>query len=141
MSWWKDGNYYKDEESCTEYSSRVTRPPMTSFRSHEKKEWKETSRERGSKKEKEKKKQNNVTSPVQSSRINDEKKQKYNSKQKSIEAKGGSPDFSSHSRRKTKNERGAPLLGRTRMDLYACIQWPGIVNQAELNQCQSSINI
>lgn len=71
----------------------------------------------------------------------DEKKQKYNSKQKSIEAKGGSPDFSSHSRRKTKNERGAPLLGQTRMDLYACIQWPGIVNQAELNQCQSSINI
>lgn len=81
MSWWKDGNYYKDEESCTEYSSRETRPPMTSFRSHEKKEWKETSRERGSKKEKEKKKQNNVTSPVQSLRINDEKKQKYNSKQ------------------------------------------------------------
>ncbi len=65
------------------------------------------------------KKQNNVTSPVQSLRINDEKKQKDNSKQKSIEAKGGSPDFSSHSRRKTANERGAPLLGRTRMDLYA----------------------
>lgn len=81
-------------------------------------------------------------SPVQSSRINDEKKQKDNSKRKkSIEAKGGSPDFSSHSRRKTANERGTPLLGRTRMDLYACIQWPGIVNQAELNQCQSSINI
>lgn len=73
----------------------------------------------GCKKEREKKKQNNVTSPVQSSRINDEKKQKDNSKQKSIEAKGGSPDFSSHSRRKTANERGAPLLGRTRMDLYA----------------------
>ncbi len=92
---------------------------MTSFRSHEKeKEWKETSRERGARK-REKKKQNNVTSPVQSLRINDEKKQKDNSKQKSIEAKRGSPDFSSHSRRKTANERGAPLLGRTRMDLYA----------------------
>jgi len=74
---------------------------------------------KGCKKEREKKKQNNVTSPVQSLRINDEKKQKDNSKQKSIEAKGGSPDFSSHSRRKTANERGAPLLGRTRMDLYA----------------------
>lgn len=75
------------------------------------------------------------------------KRNKRTTINKRVEAKEGSPDFSSLSRsergRQTEgmSKRGAPLLGRTRMDLYACIQWPGIVNQAELNQCQSSINI
>lgn len=57
---------------------------MTSFCSHEKKERMERNKQgKGGARKRERKKQNNVTSPGQSSRINDEKKQKDNSKQKS----------------------------------------------------------
>ncbi len=74
----------KMKSPFTEYSSRVTRPPMKSFRLHEKERMEENKKEKGGgKQEREREKETEQRDiPRQSLRINDEKKQKVNSKQR-----------------------------------------------------------